>query len=263
MDARAHGDQKPRLKRFIKRSAYAYRVDCGGCNGCEIELFATFSPLYDPERFGIILVPTPRHADILIFTGPMTRAMRVPAQRAYQAAPDPKLVVAYGACACTGGIFHGSYATWDGTESLFPVDLYVPGCPPTPAATLHALGLALDLLQQKLPSDHFTEEKGTSVAAHRSPIRKGAPVQIEQAARRMAGYVQGRRIAAKYFDLVSTAGPGAADARLDQFIRSQKDPRLAEIYLALHKIYTPTVTVAGPREGEGSHDEAAGGGDRE
>ncbi len=89
---------KASLLKKIKRSAYVYRVDCGGCNGCEIEIFATLSPLFDAERFGIKVVPSPRHADILLFTGAVTRAMRSPALRAWQSAPDPKICISYGAC---------------------------------------------------------------------------------------------------------------------------------------------------------------------
>ena len=84
---------KASLLKKIKRSAYVYRVDCGGCNGCEIEIFATLSPLFDAERFGIKVVPSPRHADILLFTGAVTRAMRSPALRAWQSAPDPKICI--------------------------------------------------------------------------------------------------------------------------------------------------------------------------
>lgn len=84
---------KASLLKNIKRSAYVYRVDCGGCNGCEIEIFATLSPLFDAERFGIKVVPSPRHADILLFTGAVTRAMRSPALRAWQSAPDPKICI--------------------------------------------------------------------------------------------------------------------------------------------------------------------------
>ena len=89
---------KQTLLRRIRRSAYVFRVDCGGCNGCAIEIFATLSPLFDAERFGIKLVASPRHADIILYTGSMTRAMRLPAIRAYHADPDPKIVISYGAC---------------------------------------------------------------------------------------------------------------------------------------------------------------------
>ncbi len=119
---------KASLLKKIKRSAYVYRVDCGGCNGCEIEIFATLSPLFDAERFGIKVVPSPRHADILLFTGAVTRAMRSPALRAWQSAPDPKICISYGACGNSGGIFHDLYCVWGGTDKIVPVDVYIPGC---------------------------------------------------------------------------------------------------------------------------------------
>ena len=88
---------KATLLKKIKRSVYVYRVDCGGCNGCEIEIFGSITPVFDVERFGIKVVPSPRHADVLLYTGAVTRAMRMPALRAFEAAPDPKIVVSYGA----------------------------------------------------------------------------------------------------------------------------------------------------------------------
>ena len=121
-------EAKAALLKHIKRSIYIYRVDCGGCNGCEIEIFGTITPIFDTERFGIKNMASPRHADILVYTGAVTRAMRLPALRAYEGAPDPKLVVSYGACGCTGGIFHDNYCVWGGTDKLIPVDIYIPGC---------------------------------------------------------------------------------------------------------------------------------------
>ena len=109
---------KGKLLSDIKRSVYVYRVDCGGCNACEIEIFSSITPVFDVERFGIKVVPTPRHADILVYTGAVTRSMRMPALRAYEAAPDPKIIVSYGACGCTGGIFHDNYCVWGGTDKI-------------------------------------------------------------------------------------------------------------------------------------------------
>ena len=127
---------KGALLKDIHRSVYVYRVDCGGCNGCEIEIFASITPLFDVERFGIKVVSSPRHADVLVYTGSMTRSMRVPAMRAYHAAPDPKICVAYGACGCSGGIFHDLYCVWGGADKFIPIDVYIPGCPPTPQALI-------------------------------------------------------------------------------------------------------------------------------
>ena len=142
---------KASLLKKIKRSAYVYRVDCGGCNGCEIEIFATLSPLFDAERFGIKVVPSPRHADILLFTGAVTRAMRSPALRAWQSAPDPKICISYGACGNSGGIFHDLYCVWGGTDKIVPVDVYIPGCPPRPEAILYGMMQ----LQRKVKVEKF------------------------------------------------------------------------------------------------------------
>ena len=134
---------KKTLLKDIQRSAYVYRVDCGGCNGCEIEIFAAITPVFDAERFGIKVVASPRHADILLFTGAVTRMMRMPALRAYHAAPDPKIVVSYGACGCSGGIFHDLYCVWGGTDQVVPVDVFIPGCPPCPEAIIYGILLAV------------------------------------------------------------------------------------------------------------------------
>ncbi len=115
-----------------------------------MRIFATLSPLFDAERFGIKVVPSPRHADILLFTGAVTRAMRSPALRAWRSAPDPKICISYGACGNSGGIFHDLYCVWGGTDKIVPVDVYIPGCPPTPAATLYGFAMALGLLEQKI-----------------------------------------------------------------------------------------------------------------
>ncbi len=137
---------KQHLLQDIRRSAYVYRVDCGGCNACEIEIFAAITPVFDAERFGIKVVSSPRHADILLFTGAVTRAMRMPALRAYESAPDHKICVSYGACGVGGGIFHDLYSVWGGSDTIVPIDVWIPGCPPTPAATIHGFAVALGLL---------------------------------------------------------------------------------------------------------------------
>ncbi len=116
---------KSTLLKDIKRSAYVYRVDCGGCNGCEIEIFSAITLVFDAERFGIKVVASPRHADILLFTGAVTRAMRMPALRAYESAPDPKICISYGACGCGGGIFHDLYCVWGGSEHIVPIDVWI------------------------------------------------------------------------------------------------------------------------------------------
>jgi Ni,Fe-hydrogenase III small subunit len=112
------------------------QVDGGSCNGCEAEIGALTNPYYDLERFGIHFVASPRHADMLLVTGPVTRNMAEAVKRTYEATPSPKLVVAVGACGCSGGIFAESSAIAGSVDSIIPVDAYIPGCPPTPAMLL-------------------------------------------------------------------------------------------------------------------------------
>lgn len=119
------------------------QVDAGSCNGCELEIAGLAGPVYDLERFGMHLVASPRHADMLLVTGPVTRNMAVPLRKAYDATPDPKLVVAVGDCARTCGVFAGSYAVVGPVESIVPVDAHVDGCPPEPADILRGILEAL------------------------------------------------------------------------------------------------------------------------
>src|SRR5664279_6628563 len=114
-------------------------VDAGSCNGCELEIHGLNNPFYDIERFGIHFVASPRHADLLLVTGPVTRNMETALQRAYDATPNPKLVVAVGECACTGGIFGESYASCGRVSNVIPVDVTVPGCPPKPVDILRGI----------------------------------------------------------------------------------------------------------------------------
>jgi len=133
-----------RIKRLLGRSLAIREVDAGSCNGCEVEVSALNNPVYDIERFGIHFVASPRHADVLLVTGVATRNLELALQRTYEATPDPKVVVAVGACACSGGIFGDTYATSGGIMKVVPVDVFVPGCPPRPEALLYGLLLAVD-----------------------------------------------------------------------------------------------------------------------
>jgi Ni,Fe-hydrogenase III small subunit len=114
-------------------------VDAGSCNGCEIELGQAFSPVYDAERHGVRLVASPRHADVLTVTGPVTVNMAVPLRKTYEAMPEPRLVVAVGDCARTCGVFAGGYGVHGSVADVVPVDAHIPGCPPEPAAIVAAL----------------------------------------------------------------------------------------------------------------------------
>ena len=130
--------------RLFGRALAIREVDAGSCNGCEIEISGLTGPVYDSERFGIHFVASPRHADMLLVTGPVTRNMEVPLRKTYEATPGPKLVVAVGDCAKTCGVFKGSYAVAGSVDQIIPVDVVVTGCPPEPADILRGILAALD-----------------------------------------------------------------------------------------------------------------------
>jgi Ni,Fe-hydrogenase III small subunit len=134
--------------RRLGRSLAIRQVDAGSCNGCELEIHALNNPFYDLERFGLHFVASPRHADVLMVTGPVTRNMREALERTYAATPEPKWVVAVGDCARGGGCFAGSYAIAGGVDAVLPVDLYVPGCPPDPTTLLQGLLVLLQSVSQ-------------------------------------------------------------------------------------------------------------------
>ncbi len=141
---------KARIHDRLGRSLHVRQVDAGSCNGCELEIAATSQPFYDAERYGIHLVASPRHADVLLVTGPVTRNMEIALRRTYDAAPEPRVVVAVGACGCSGGIFgEGTYASIGGVDRVVPVDIYIPGCPPRPQAILYGLLVAMGLREAR------------------------------------------------------------------------------------------------------------------
>src|SRR5258705_5265218 len=131
-------------RRRLGRSLSIREVDAGSCNGCELEIHALNNAFYDLERFGLRFVASPRHADVLMVTGPVTRNMREALERTYNATPDPKWVVAVGDCAANGGVFAGSYAVAGGVKDVIPVDLHIRGCPPRPVQLLHGLLALMD-----------------------------------------------------------------------------------------------------------------------
>jgi Ni,Fe-hydrogenase III small subunit/ferredoxin len=133
----------------FRRSLHIRHVDAGSCNGCESELQALNNPFYNLHRFGIFFTASPRFADLLLVTGPVTRTMYEPLQAAYAAMPEPHWVMAMGTCAVSGGIAGGNYACGTGLEGVLPVDLYLPGCPPNPAAIIEALLMFLNRVPQR------------------------------------------------------------------------------------------------------------------
>ncbi len=142
----------------IGKSPWVFHVNTGGCNGCDIEIVDALTPYFDVERFGIRRVSSPKQADILLVTGPVTRQSYGTLMNAYEATPEPRLVMAIGNCACGGGICHDSFTALGGVDKVIPVDVYVPGCPPRPEALIHGALLALRKTEQKIIKQTYLEE---------------------------------------------------------------------------------------------------------
>ncbi|ADQ40581.1 NADH ubiquinone oxidoreductase 20 kDa subunit [Caldicellulosiruptor acetigenus I77R1B] len=137
------------FRKALKKSPWIVHYDCNSCNGCDIEILATLTPVYDVERFGIINVGNPKHADILVVSGSVNHRNARVLKTIYEQMPHPKAVVAIGACACSGGIFKECYNTLGGADTVVPVDVYVPGCAPRPEAIMEGILKAAQLLEEK------------------------------------------------------------------------------------------------------------------
>lgn len=150
-------DAAQRLRRTIHRtlgrSLHIRHLDVGSCNGCDWEIAALLNPYHDVQRLGIDFVASPRHADLLLVTGIMTRNLEPAARRTYEAMPEPRLVVATGACAISGGVFADTYAGRNGIGEVLPIDVLIPGCPPRPEALIHGLLVAVGRLAPFEPGD--------------------------------------------------------------------------------------------------------------
>jgi NADH-quinone oxidoreductase B subunit len=142
-------DAVDRIKTWARlNSPWAVHFNSGSCNGCDIEILATLTPRYDVERFGIKLKGSPRHADVLICTGPVTRQARDRLRRIYEQMPDPKFVIVVGSCGASGGVFQGCYNVVGRVDEVIPVNIYVPGCPPRPEAIVNGVVKLLESLQR-------------------------------------------------------------------------------------------------------------------
>ncbi|MDD2614899.1 MAG: NADH-quinone oxidoreductase subunit NuoB [Methanosarcina sp.] len=133
----------------LAKSPWIIHVNCNSCNGCDIEVLACLTPIYDAERFGVLNIGTPKQADIMVVTGAVNYKNVNVLINIYNQIPDPKVVIAVGACASTGGIFHGCYNVIGGVDQVIPVDIYVPGCCPKPEAILDGIAAALPILESK------------------------------------------------------------------------------------------------------------------
>ena len=161
-------------KAFCK-ALWVYHANTGACNGCDIEVINVLTPYYDAERFGIKLVGSPRHADVLLVCGPVTRQVAPALRRLYDAVPAPKLVFAIGSCATGGGCWFDTYNVLGGADNAIPVDIFVPGCPPRPEAILYGVAVALGLAPKKVAPETFRQETVEELAQGRTVQGGGRP----------------------------------------------------------------------------------------
>ena len=145
-------------KKAFTKALWVYHANTGACNGCDIEVINVLTPYYDAERFGIKLVGSPRHADVLLVSGPVTRQVAPAVARLWEAVPAPKLVFAIGSCAAGGGIWFDTYNVIGGAEKVLPVDFYIPGCPPRPEAILYGVAVALGLAPKQVAPVYSRQE---------------------------------------------------------------------------------------------------------
>lgn len=235
---------KRRIYDVLGRSVYVLRVDTGSCNGCEIEIFATLAPQIDIERFGIRLVASPRHADVMLVTGPVTRQYKPVLLNVYEQMPDPKVVVAVGACACGGGIWYNSYAVEGGVPEVIPVDAFIPGCPPSPYAILYGMLVALDVLEQKIRHQKCVRMDVTDVESEKlDRIGRGLITdwelvrELEITCRKHLGYIQGLRIFHEYMDILERIeNIDELAVEINTIVDKYDDPRITNVIDRLNEI---------------------------
>jgi len=164
--------------------------------------------------------------------------MRMPALRAYYSAPDPKICISYGACGCGGGIFHDLYCVWGGSDNIVPIDVYIPGCPPTPAATIYGFAMALGLLEQKLQGKASDQTQASVPQLIYTDIPLSIRITVEREARILAGYYKGKQISDKIMQILASSAPYEFDGQIEQWLLQEDDPRLTEIVIALKETCT-------------------------
>src|SRR5512146_1106571 len=160
------------LAKLFPKSLWVYHANAGACNGCDIEVINVLTPYYDAERFGIRLVGSPRHADVILISGPVTRQIAPALLRLIEAVPEPRLVMAIGSCACGGGSWFDSYSLLGGADKAVHVDYYVPGCPPRPEAILYGAAVAAGLLPKKIARETLRQETLEELAAGISHVKE-------------------------------------------------------------------------------------------
>jgi NADH-quinone oxidoreductase B subunit len=179
-----HGVLQRLFPKAAGQSLWVFHTNVGACNGCDIEILDALTPYFDVERLGIKLVASPRHADVLLVAGPVTRPMEKPLRELYDSIPDPKIVVAIGACAVGGGPWFDTYNVVGGVDQVIPVDMYVPGCPARPEAILHGVAQILELAKKKVAAVRESQVTAGELAGIGRPARPDGGAQPEHAEER-------------------------------------------------------------------------------
>jgi membrane-bound hydrogenase subunit mbhJ len=164
-------------KAFCK-ALWVYHANTGACNGCDIEVINVLTPYYDAERFGIKLVGSPRHADVILICGPVTRQVEPALKRLVDAVPNPKLTFAIGSCAAGGGCWFDTYNVLGGADNVIPVDFYIPGCPPRPEAILYGVAYALGLVPKKVAAENLSQETLGELAQGKAMLTEKHPQTV-------------------------------------------------------------------------------------
>jgi len=234
------------LGRRVK-SIWVFHLNTGACNGCDIEVLDVLTPYYDAERLGVKLVGSPRHAHALLVTGPLTRQCFRAARRAYEAMPPkPRLVVAVGTCACSGGIFYDSYSIFrrsprracevprrGGIEEILPVHMYIPGCPPRPEEILYGIARLAGLAEGRPFRREYVEGVGGEFKVRSSHvIEERVWLDLREELRRVVGYFDRESLLREFESLVAEAvgsgdEVGVLEDLVERYCRNVSDPRLA------------------------------------
>ena len=215
----------------LGRSVYLLHVDSGSCNGCDIEVLDALTPYFDVERFGVKLVASPKHADAVIVTGPVTRQFSAFLKRVYQYLPKPTVIIACGSCACGGGIWHDTYSTLGGVDKVVPVDTYIPGCPPRPSAIIHGVLVALGVLQQKVRRVEKSL-RPSALKTLRPPTDYLTYKEVLNTLKRMLGYRLAGRVLKNYLSLLER-GVGREEAAREA---AGGDERVEAVLKALKEV---------------------------
>ncbi len=234
------------MRRRRVRSLWVFHLNTGACNGCDIEVLDVLTPYYDAERLGVKLVGSPRHAHALLVTGPLTRQCFRAARRAYEAMPPkPRLVIAIGTCACSGGIFYDSYSIFrvsprrtrevprrGGIEEILPVHMYVPGCPPRPEEILYGIARLAGLVEGMISHREYIEGSGRFRLRSSRVIAERIWLDLREELRRIVGYFDRESLLRDFEAMVAKAKAsgdevGTLRDLVSRYCRSVNDPRLA------------------------------------